>query len=240
MTPPDQPAENSAKTPQVATIKIGTLTITGGSALAVLVLVFIGVVALVVYSRPSLSNWPMWVSGALWIFFIAYWSAVATKAAPAVAAESDKSRRTHELILNSGLLLLFVPLPSLGFRFLPATKFNVPAGLALQTASLLLALWARRHLGRNWSARITTAQNHQLIRSGPYRTIRHPIYTAMFGMAIGTAIVSSKLHALVGLVLVAIAYARKIPMEEKRLNQTFGPAYAAYRRDTGALIPWLF
>ena len=105
---------------------------------------------------------------------------------------------------------------------------------------VLLAVWARRHLGRNWSAEVRIAVNHQLIRTGPYQFLRHPIYTAMLGMFLGTAIASSQYHALLALALLFVAYLRKTQLEEKILRQTFGAEYDAYRRDTWALVPLLF
>jgi protein-S-isoprenylcysteine O-methyltransferase Ste14 len=105
---------------------------------------------------------------------------------------------------------------------------------------MLLAIWARRHLGRNWSATVRIAEDHQLVRSGPYRLLRHPIYTAMLGMFLGTATASSQYHALLGLAMLVAAYLRKTRLEEKILYQTFGSQYNAYQRETWALVPLLF
>jgi protein-S-isoprenylcysteine O-methyltransferase Ste14 len=104
---------------------------------------------------------------------------------------------------------------------------------------MLLAFWARRHLGQNWSAAITAKVGHQLIRSGPYRIVRHPIYSAMLGMYVGTAVASGEWHALVGVIILALAYWRKIRLEERNLRTVFGDEFDAFRRDTWALIPWL-
>ena len=113
------------------------------------------------------------------------------------------------------------------------------AGLGIQTVSAALGVWARRHLGSHWSGEIAIKVDHRIVQSGPYRLIRHPIYTAMLGMFAGTALMSGQLHALLGLVMAAIAYGRKIRLEEASLCQAFGPAYDAYRRDTWALVPGL-
>jgi protein-S-isoprenylcysteine O-methyltransferase Ste14 len=81
---------------------------------------------------------------------------------------------------------------------------------------------------------------HQLIRSGPYSLLRHPIYTGLLTMYVGTAVVSGEWLALVGLAMAGFAYWRKIRLEEANLNMGFGAEYDAYRRDTWALVPWLF
>jgi aspartate ammonia-lyase len=111
--------------------------------------------------------------------------------------------------------------PGLGRRYLPVATIFVPTRLAIQAASGLLAVWARRHLGRNWSAAITVAVDQQLVRSGPYRVVRHPIYSAMLGMFIATAVVSGEWHALVAVAIIGGAYWRKIRLEEQTLGKVF-------------------
>jgi len=225
-------------TPQHRTtiVKVGPITLTGWSAVVALVVLLGLIVAVTIALRPSLR---MLLSAALWVAFIVYWSAAARNAAPAKSAESRESRRLHEILLNGAILLLFIPVPGLRGRFLPLLPLVVAAGLALQAGAFLLAVWARRHLGRNWSGAITETVGHQLVRSGPYRVVRHPIYSAMLGMAVGTAVVSGELHALLALAVMAVAYARKIPLEERHLRTVFGPSYDEYRRGTWAVVPGL-
>ena len=141
---------------------------------------------------------------------------------------------------NAALLLLFVPVPGLTRRYLPVSQVFVPIGLTIQVCALALAVWARRHLGRNWSGRITIKVDHELVKSGPYRFVRHPIYTALLGMYAATALVSGEWHALLGFVLAAFAYWRKIRMEEANLAVAFGAAWGDYRRSTWSLLPGLF
>jgi protein-S-isoprenylcysteine O-methyltransferase Ste14 len=77
------------------------------------------------------------------------------------------------------------------------------------------------------------------VRTGPYRLIRHPLYTGMLGMFIGTAIVSGQYHALIGAGLGIYAYWRKILIEERALTEAFDAEYVDYKRHSSALIPWL-
>ena len=220
-------------------IKIGGFSLTGTAAVVAQLVLLALIVAGAIYFHPTRRNWPMWVSGAMWLGFVVYWSAAARKAAPSKSSETRASRAVHERLMIFALLMLFVPVPGLGIRFAPATLAVSLAGLAVQTLALLLALWARRHLGRNWSAAITIAVDHQLVRTGPYRILRHPIYSAVLGMFYGTAIASGTVHALGGAVVMTLAYARKIRLEEQNLRNEFGTAYEEYRRDTWALIPGL-
>jgi len=173
----------------------------------------------------------------LWIGFFVYWRVAAANAAPMQKVESPGSRRVHEVLIGSAQLLLLLSIPGLRLRFVPLTPVLIGVGVAVQLGSLALAIWARRHLGRYWSAEVATKVDHQLVRSGPYRVIRHPIYTAVLGLCVGTAIVSGEVHALLGTALMAVAYWRKIRMEERTMLDAFGDTYEEYRRTSKALVP---
>jgi len=176
----------------------------------------------------------------LWVIFSVYWGIAARNSAASKTSESRVSAWFHQIVLNLALILLFAPIPGLTGWFLSQRfRFLVIVGAIVQTAFMLLAVWARRHLGRNWSGAVRIGEDHELVRSGPYRFLRHPIYTAMLGMFLGTAISSSQYHALLGLAILVVAYLRKSRMEELILQQTFGGQYDAYRRETWGLIPLL-
>jgi protein-S-isoprenylcysteine O-methyltransferase Ste14 len=179
------------------------------------------------------------LSAAGWVLFSAYWEIAAKSAAAAKSSESRLSRGVHVFLVNVALLLEFVPVRGFG-RYLPASSLIMAAGVAVEAVGILLAVWARIHLGRNWSGAIAIKVEHQLIRSGPYRHLRHPIYTGLLLMYIGPAIVSGERHALIGVVMAAFAYWRKIRLEEAALDGAFGADYEAYRRSTWALVPGLF
>jgi protein-S-isoprenylcysteine O-methyltransferase Ste14 len=220
-----------------AVIKFGPIELTGVPALIVVVLLLALIVTLIVLARPSPG---MLISGIIWVAFIVYWGATAKNSARTEESESNASRRLHVYVLNLSIVLLFAPIPFLTARFLPVAPGWTPLGLVVQASALSLAVFARRHLGKNWSGEVRIAVDHQLVRSGPYRWIRHPIYTAMLGMSLGTTMVSGSFHALLGFVLMFAAYVRKIQLEEKTLAEHFGDAYDRYCRESWALIPWIF
>jgi protein-S-isoprenylcysteine O-methyltransferase Ste14 len=177
----------------------------------------------------------------IWFIFFFYWSFASRNSAPTMSSESRASTYFHQLALNAALMLLFLPVPRFTGWFLPHRfHFLVAVGVTIQAAFVLLAVWARRHLGRNWSADVRIGEGHELVRSGPYKLLRHPIYTAMLGMFLGTAIASSQYHALLGLSILVAAYLRKTRLEERILRQTFGADFHAYRQHTWALVPLLF
>jgi protein-S-isoprenylcysteine O-methyltransferase Ste14 len=181
--------------------------------------------------------WGMKASLALWVVLSAYWELAARGASMAQRSETPGSRMVHLVILGAGQLVLLMPVPGLRVRLLPVSTPLIAAGLAIEVAAVAFSIWARRALGRHWSGEITAKVGHELVRSGPYALVRHPIYTGMFALCIGTALVSGEVHALVGLALVVIAFARKIRMEENNLAQLFGPTWEEYRRTTRALVP---
>ena len=177
----------------------------------------------------------------LWIGFSVYWGRAARNRAPDKSSETKKSTIFHQVVLNAAMLLLFIPVPGLTGWFLPERlHYLVAAGAIIQASFILLAIWARRYLGSNWSGSVRIGVGHELVRSGPYRILRHPIYTAMLGMFLGTAISSSQYHALLGFVILIFAYLRKTRLEEEILGQTFGTEYDVYRRDSWALVPFVY
>lgn len=211
----------------------------GVQLLAIRVLM-VAIVFGVGYLYPPLQYWPMWVAALVWIAFSVYWGLAAKKASEAKTAESAGSRRVHVTLMTGGQLLLFLSVPGLRQSFVPDKPVWIAAGFTILAASVALAMWAREHLGRNWSGRIETKVDHELVRTGPYRKLRHPIYTAMIGMCVGTALIDGRVHALVGTAMVVVAYWRKVRMEEANLRQAFGDRYHAYRQGTWGAIPGLF
>ena len=232
---PNPPAP-PARSPGVG-LKLGGLTLFGPAALVVGLVLLALFVTLVVWSRPSAG---MLAAGGVWLGFLVFWSATAGRSGAARSQESKPSRALHQNLLNLGLLLLFVPVPGLRWRWLPPNSWHVPAGLALMAAATLFHVWARVHLGRNWSGEVRIKTDHQLVRTGPYRLVRHPVYTAILGLAFGTALVSARVISLLGALLFAFAYVRKLRIEEHALGETFGAEWEAYRRRSWALVPGLF
>jgi protein-S-isoprenylcysteine O-methyltransferase len=105
---------------------------------------------------------------------------------------------------------------------------------------MLFAGWARLFLGGNWSSNVTLKQNHTLVQSGPYRIVRHPIYTGLLVALLGTAIALGELRCFLGVLLAAIAWKIKSVGEETLMVQQFGDQYARYREQVKGLVPYLW
>lgn len=218
-------------------LRIGNIRIRGWGAAAFQLVVFGGIAALLWWQRPSPG---MWVSGGIWVGFMLYWGAQARAPVPTVKAESRTSARRHNLLREIGLLLLFIPVPWLNWSLLPTGRWHVAAGLAVQVAGALFYLRAKRELGRQWSSAISIKTDHQLVTTGPYRYIRHPMYTGMITMALGTALVSTRVHALIGVAFVAWSYVVKIAIEEVWMHEQFAAQHDAWRRTSWKLLPPLY
>ena len=104
-------------------------------------------------------------------------------------------------------------------------------------AGLAIACWARLHLGSNWSGVVTLKEGHELIRSGPYRTIRHPIYTGILLAFFGNVIALGQVRGLIALVIIWLAFYVMARREESFLAQEFGPRFNDHTRQTGMFLP---
>jgi protein-S-isoprenylcysteine O-methyltransferase Ste14 len=113
------------------------------------------------------------------------------------------------------------------------------ATAVLCVMGLAFALWARVTLGRNWSGVVTLKEGHELVERGPYRFVRHPIYTAILTMFFATALAQGHLAAFAGTLLMFASFWIKLRDEEKLMLQQFPERYAAYRRRAKRIIPFV-
>jgi protein-S-isoprenylcysteine O-methyltransferase Ste14 len=125
-------------------------------------------------------------------------------------------------------------------RFWPDTLALRITGDVTVLIGLIIALWARIILGGNWSASVTFKENHELIERGPYRFVRHPIYTGILLMILGTAIISGRAGPFLALIICFLVYWQKLRQEEALLTRHFPETYPGYKSRTKALIPFLF
>jgi len=113
-------------------------------------------------------------------------------------------------------------------------------GLVLLVASTAFTIWARLALGRMWSASPNVLQSdHELRTDGPYAVTRHPIYTGLAGMLVGTVLVNGVGVSLALLVVGGVVLATRIPVEERLMSRTFPDQYARYRERVPLLVPGL-
>ena len=128
--------------------------------------------------------------------------------------------------------------PLMNLRLWRRSALGYWIGLAVLLAGVALAVWARVHLGRNWSGTVTVKEDHELIRSGPYGYVRHPIYTGLITGLIGTAICSGTLRAAIGVAIISAALYVKSRTEERFMRETFPGQYPQYCEQVPALVPF--
>lgn len=112
-------------------------------------------------------------------------------------------------------------------------------GLSVFMLGLALAVWARMYLGRNWGMPMSQKNDPELVTTGPYRSIRHPIYTGIICAMVGTTIAVS-LYWLAAVVLLGAYFAYSAMVEERLMARTFPDSYPEYKRSTKRLIPFIF
>jgi protein-S-isoprenylcysteine O-methyltransferase Ste14 len=103
---------------------------------------------------------------------------------------------------------------------------------------MLFSVWARVHLGGNWSGIVTIKHDHELIASGPYAIVRHPIYTGLLVAFIGSAMARGEWRGVLAVLIAWVALWRKLRLEERWMGERFGQQYEAYCRRVPALLPF--
>lgn len=177
-----------------------------------------------------------------WYAFGGYWAITWLRVKRTKETEKSADRLITVGVIALAFVLMFYrwpPIAAFDLRFVPAEPLIAYGGVLLASLGAAVAIWARYCLGQNWSARVTLKEGHRLIRSGPYRWVRHPIYTGMLLGAVGRAFTVGELRAVVGVLLILAAHSRKAAREEGMLTREFGEEYTAYRHSTGFLFPRL-
>jgi protein-S-isoprenylcysteine O-methyltransferase Ste14 len=178
----------------------------------------------------------------LWVGFLLYWQVKAAGTKATERLEPAASRIVRSVVFLCAIVLMswpHIPVPWLYRPLLPQTIWTFWSGAAITTAGLLFAVWARQHLGTNWSRSVTIKQDHQLIVTGPYALVRHPIYTGILTGFLGTDLAIAQMRGIVAFVLIALVLWYKLRMEEQWMRTQFGAPYEAYSRRTAALVPFV-
>jgi protein-S-isoprenylcysteine O-methyltransferase Ste14 len=184
----------------------------------------------------------MSICGWLWIAFLVLWLIWAIRTKRTQQRESVSSRLSYTVLTIAAFWAMFsgdVPQGWLRTRLFAANLWTEWLGVAVTAAGLGFAVWARAYLGGNWSGAVTVKVEHELVRSGPYRWVRHPIYSGMILAMLGTALERRQVRGLIAIVLLYAGFKIKSKIEEQAMTATFGAKYAEYASTTGAIVPRL-
>jgi protein-S-isoprenylcysteine O-methyltransferase Ste14 len=204
-----------------------------GPAIAVLAVAFV----LLFLGRHKIPPELFLLYGLAWASAALYWSS------PAKAAHSGEFRWYRPLrllVLAATFALLFWDATGVGFlgrRFLPPTLILGLVGFSLALIGMAVALWARVVLGQYWSDRVIVQTDHQLVRTGPYASMRHPIYSGVLLGVLGTALVVGEWRGLLAFVMLLTNYAIKAKREEHILATRFSEEFREHESRSGFLLP---
>jgi protein-S-isoprenylcysteine O-methyltransferase Ste14 len=178
----------------------------------------------------------------IWIAFYTYWLISAWKTrSPVKRKLSQVSFFMYGItwVVICIFLINWLSPDLMAERIIPSGIGYTVVGLFITVAGLLFAIWARVHLGKNWSGMPTIRKDHTIIRTGPYRFVRHPIYAGILIGLTGTAIGIGYLIVFFCVILIFGLFVIKFRMEETFLLEEFGEEYARYKREVKALIPYV-
>jgi protein-S-isoprenylcysteine O-methyltransferase Ste14 len=171
-----------------------------------------------------------------WAVFWLYWLVSAFSVKRGRVAWSRELRIRAVIVVAAILLIRFGPFRGNGLNTDP---WRAGLGLVLFALGLGFAIWARLHLGRNWGTPMTRKDEPELVTSGPYRLVRHPIYSGILVAGVGTALALSWLW-LTAVVLAGIYFLYSATVEERYMAEQFPDTYPVYKRSTKMLVPFIF
>lgn len=186
--------------------------------------------------------YPAYAISLPWLVFLVYWLLASLRVNRIERREPSGEKLLRIAVLVGSWYLLSENNPRFGVlnrRFVPFQWWILIVGAVLTWVGVAFAIWARYHIGRYWSASVALKAGHELIRTGPYSRIRHPIYTGILLALAGTALAVGRYRGLVAMAVVLIALIRKSKQEEALLSSKFGTAFEEHCRQTGFFLPRL-
>lgn len=176
----------------------------------------------------------------LWMVLGVVWLLALVRTKRTQERASFGSRLLYGVPVVAAFYLLFgdnVPMVWFSSRLFPRHFGIEILAVSLTAIGIAFAIWARVYIGENWSSAVSIKVGHQLVRTGPYAWVRHPIYSGLLLAMIGTALARREVRGLLAIVLIWLGFWIKSRMEEGFMRKTFGPEYLDYSKTTGALVP---
>jgi len=177
-----------------------------------------------------------------WLVWGAYWIISSRTAKQKAERQSARNRAGYFVFTVAGFILLtsntshVYPLKK---RVVPQTFAVALVGAIICTLGTIFTLWARHVIANNWSSDVAFKKEHELVERGPYSIVRHPIYTGMLIMVLGTAIVAGALAQFVAIAFVFVGFWIKMKQEEALLTAHFPNEYPAYQERTKRILPFV-
>jgi protein-S-isoprenylcysteine O-methyltransferase Ste14 len=174
----------------------------------------------------------------LWVGFWVYWFVAASSGIKAGRTRWGRFVGVRAVVVLLAILLIRTRAFK-GGQTITKDPWLQAIGLVVFLAGLALAIWARRYLGRNWGMPMTEKVDPELVTTGPYRRVRHPIYSGIILAMVGTAIAVSW-YWLLAVIVLGAYFVYSAVMEERYMAGHFHDTYPAYKRSTKMLVPFVF
>lgn len=176
----------------------------------------------------------------LWLIWVVTWAAAALWADPAQKRAGFRVEVRYRILWLVGAALLFIPAHGYEgrLRLWMPTIAEAWICVVLIAIGIAFAWWARLHLGRLWSGTITAKAGHHVVDTGPYRLVRHPIYTGLLVAILATMAAKGTVWGIVGTALLIIGIVTKAKLEEHFMRGELGSAYDNYARQVPMLVPF--
>jgi protein-S-isoprenylcysteine O-methyltransferase Ste14 len=184
-----------------------------------------------------------WIVAVSWLAFVAYWAVGMRSMKRAKRTEPPGSTLLNGALLLVGFVLIILRRPRIGLlalRFAPGFPAIELVGVVLVVVGIGLAIWSRSVSGSKRSGAVRITEGQRLVRTGPYRVVRNPIYSGILLAILGMAFTSGAVGGLIGFAMAAVALWRKAQTEERHLLEEFGEPYARYQRQVKSLVPFIF
>ena len=170
------------------------------------------------------------------LVLIAYWKISARR------IKKDRVRQTIPwsrllIAVLAVLILLADRLPFAQAHLVPPSLVIMSIGTCLEIAGIALAVWGRHQLGANWSSAASVKEGHELVISGPYRVVRHPIYAGFLWAMLGAALMEKGLLWIAGLAILIPLFVYRMRAEENLMSAEFPDQYPEFQRRTKRVIP---
>jgi len=175
------------------------------------------------------------VFAVVWAAFWLYWLAAAFSMK---RGRVPWSRELRIRVVLAVVVILLIRLHAFRGHGIHTDPWRAGIGLAVLASGLAFAIWARRHIGRNWGTPMTQKDEPELVTSGPYHLVRHPIYSGILAAGVGTAVALSWFW-LIAVALAGVYFLYSATVEERFLTDRFPASYPAYKRSTRMLVPFI-
>lgn len=173
------------------------------------------------------------------LVFLGYWVISARSVKQTQEKVGGIGRYGHYVLIIAAAIIMNIKLYPLTIPLFPFSTYIGIFSIMFSVLGLVITIMARRSLAGNWSSSVTFKKDHELIQKGVYNYMRHPIYTGILLILIGSVLAIETLGIMVGFIIFFITFWLKLRQEEELMTKHFSKEYLIYKRKVKALIPFV-